>query len=273
MSAFLAGLFSLSLGGAAVVLLLWAVGALTRQRWNARWRCAAWLLLCVRLAVPLTFQPFPQATPLHLTVPDGDVQFASSPGRKEGIEIVKPSKPEREERKRPVSRFDVLFLCWGMGTVGILTWHLFRHWQFCRWVRRWSGPIEDPELAALCEHLSEELGIRPPRLRLCPGLTVPMAAGLFRPSILLPETLTEAKAGILCHELNHLRRRDIYQRALLLWVCALHWFNPFIWAMAHLFARDMELACDEDTVKCLTGSQRWDYAQAILNAGETRFRV
>ena len=46
-----------SLGGGAVVVLLLVLGRVTRGRYGARWRCWAWLLLALRLAVPLPLLP------------------------------------------------------------------------------------------------------------------------------------------------------------------------------------------------------------------------
>lgn len=55
MADFLLRLASLSVGGAAAIALLLAVERLTDLRYAAKWRCLAWLLLCLRLAVPFTF--------------------------------------------------------------------------------------------------------------------------------------------------------------------------------------------------------------------------
>ena len=44
---------------------------LTRGRYAARWRCTAWLLLSLRLAVPFPLLPHtgPAEAPVQLTVP------------------------------------------------------------------------------------------------------------------------------------------------------------------------------------------------------------
>ena len=55
MTDFLFYLGALSLGGGLVGLILMATGLLTRSRYAARWRCWGWLLLCLRLAIPLPF--------------------------------------------------------------------------------------------------------------------------------------------------------------------------------------------------------------------------
>ncbi|KQM11238.1 hypothetical protein AOA80_09590, partial [Methanomassiliicoccales archaeon RumEn M1] len=92
-----------------------------------------------------------------------------------------------------------------------------------------------------------------PRLLVCQGLKAPMLAGLLRPAILLPPgALSGEELGFsLLHELTHYRRRDVWLKTLVLWVNALHWFNPLMWYMVRLVERDIELACDEDALRAL----------------------
>ena len=81
MNRFLLDLAALSLGGGAVVLLLLLAARLTRGRYAARWRCTAWLLLSLRLAVPFPLLPHlgPVEAPVQLTVPSNPVVFTYSP--------------------------------------------------------------------------------------------------------------------------------------------------------------------------------------------------
>ena len=70
MNQFLLTLGGLALGGSAANLLLALAGRSTRARYGARWRCWAWALLCLRLALP--FPLFPRAqesAPIQVDVP------------------------------------------------------------------------------------------------------------------------------------------------------------------------------------------------------------
>ena len=70
MSQFLLTLAGLSLGGGIAVLVLALAGRSTRARYGARWRCWAWVLLCLRLAVPLSLVPQArEAAPIQLPSP------------------------------------------------------------------------------------------------------------------------------------------------------------------------------------------------------------
>ena len=95
-----------------------------------------------------------------------------------------------------------------------------------------------------------------------------MLAGLFLPALLLPEGQVSGELlhYALLHELTHYRRRDIWLKALMLWVCAVHWFNPLVWLMARAVERATELACDERAAGRLTAGERAEYGRAILEA-------
>lgn len=94
-----------------------------------------------------------------------------------------------------------------------------------------------------------------------------MLAGALRPALLLPQKpmAGEELTLSLLHELIHYRRRDVWRKVLVVWVNALHWFNPVIWCMVRLMERDTELACDEEALRRLPPEGRSAYGQTILN--------
>ena len=123
--------------------------------------------------------------------------------------------------------------------------------------------------------LGDQLNLhRRPSLLTCPGLSVPMLAGLLRPVLLLPEVVPagdELKYSLL-HELTHYRRRDIWRKTLALWVRAVHWFNPLVWLAARWMDRDIELSCDEGALKLLPPEEHAAYGRTILNAASAPVR-
>ena len=69
MSDFLIHLAALSLGGGVVALILMLTARFTHARYAARWRCWVWLVLCLRLAVPLPLLPDRPAQPAPIQLP------------------------------------------------------------------------------------------------------------------------------------------------------------------------------------------------------------
>ena len=82
MSDFLIHLAALSLGGGAVALILMLTARFTHARYAARWRCWVWLVLCLRLAVPLPLLPDrpAQQAPIQLPVVEDRVVLRPAPG-------------------------------------------------------------------------------------------------------------------------------------------------------------------------------------------------
>lgn len=106
------------------------------------------------------------------------------------------------------------------------------------------------------------------------GSLEPGVAGIFRPVILLPETimsrLSQAQIeSILAHELCHICRRDNLTAALHMLVTAAFWFHPAVWMIRTRLLEEREHACDEAVL--LSGSNPETYAESILSV--CRFSV
>ena len=273
---------ALTLGGSAAVLLL-ALAA--RSRYGAKWRCWAWLLLCLRLALP--FPLLPQArnqAPIQVDLPSPPQAVRPVPPPSTSAPYTPPSPgvqgeqppagstpalPRPEPDAALPSLSQLALGVWLAGAAAVLAWNLHAHLRFLAYLRRWSAPVTGGDAIAAFNRLGDQLRLdRRPRLLVCQGLKVPMLAGLLRPALLLPQgdTTGEELGLSLLHELTHFRRRDIWLKTLALWVNALHWFNPLMWYMVRLVERDTELACDEDALRRLPREDYAAYGQTILNA-------
>ena len=295
-------------GGAAIVLLVLASRA-GRDRIGAKWRCLAWLLLCLRLAIPIPLLPRLQEAvqaPIQIPTPPDTVIYTppapsgggqspdvtpntppaagtdpSSSGQ-QGLPSQTPDSPSSStsiqapnKEPRALSAAQFLFVLWLAGATILLLCMLLAHLRFLAYLRRWTQAVDTPETVQLYNQLGDQLGLnRRPNLMVCPELPSPMLAGIFRPVLLLPETLPEGPAlrYTLLHELIHYRRRDILLKTLALWVNALHWFNPLVWYMVRLVERDTELACDEASLRLLPVEEHKAYGRTILDAAERKKR-
>lgn len=98
-------------------------------------------------------------------------------------------------------------------------------------------------------------------LRVLPGLSGPVAAGIWRPVVYLPgqhvDWTDETREAVLSHEICHHRRRDPLWRLLASVACAVHWFNPLVHWMARRFAMQCEFACDAAVLESGLGVRRY----------------
>ena len=292
MTDFLLDLGTLSIGGAVAICVLALAARLSRTRYSARWRCWIWLLLGLRLAIPLSFQ-LPEVTqvqsPIQIPVPPNTVIYTfeqddpvvqppagSIPEQMPSVDappvespVIKPETPEPP--KSEITLFQVVGFVWAAGVIGMLSWYFISHWRFLRYLRRWGDPVFNDRTIRLYNELGNQLELNArPKLRICSGLSAPMLVGVVRPVLLLPEgnfSDDEIRYSIL-HELTHFKRRDIWLKTLVLWVNAIHWFNPLMWFMTRLVERDTELACDEAALKMLAPEEHGAYGRTLLDAVE-----
>ena len=281
MTDFLTDLLAVTMGGGLVILLLLFLGRVGRMRYGAKWRCLAWLLLCLRMAVPGPLLPADVSiapAPIQVELPGDRVVYQAgpvgeSPQPGEGFEERAPAPAAPEEPAVSISASQLLFALWVTGAAAVLLWAFLRHGRFLAWMRRRGRPVEDPRSIGRYIQLAEQVKLsRLPKLLACENLPSPALVGLFRKTLLLPAEPMEEDVMdyVILHELIHYRSRHIWLKALALWVCALHWFNPCAWLMARAIQRDTELDCDERVLAHLPKEKHTAYAHALVNVATER---
>jgi beta-lactamase regulating signal transducer with metallopeptidase domain len=136
--------------------------------------------------------------------------------------------------------------------------------------RRLTGravPIRDAAWMRLLRECSDAIGLdNPPMLLRSSDRTMPMASGIRRPTILLPEiaeTWTpDRRRAVLLHELAHVARRDCMTQLIAEIACAVYWFHPGVWWTARRLRIDRELACDDRVLAA--GTEARSYAGHLL---------
>ena len=288
MSTFLA----MSLSGGALILVIAVLRALFAQRLPRRLLCALWMLVLVRLLLPI-FPPSPLS--LFPAVESGGGEAlpaiaaastaapeAAAPAAQPAAPAAQPAAPrataapQTAPQAAPASAESPAPSVWPIvhGSVAALLLILLIA-LYARGLRRFrdSAPCEDEyAIQWLARHpLRRRL-----RLRLCAAIDAPLTYGLLRPVILLPAGFDffdrEALDCVLRHELAHVRRFDALFKAALAVTACLHWFNPLVWVMLALANRDLELACDEQALRAAARERRRAYACALLRLEEMRAR-
>ncbi|MCC6698772.1 MAG: M48 family metalloprotease, partial [Candidatus Hydrogenedentes bacterium] len=156
----------------------------------------------------------------------------------------------------------------GILVLGLLMANSYLH---LRRLLRAAQPA-DLELSNLANEVAERLGLRRRvSVLLTAAPCAPMAAGLFKRRILLPEALAglrpEELRAILAHELAHHRRMDL----AFIWVehlvTLLWWFNPLVWVLIRALHRTREDCCD-DIVLSLGLAGDSEYCDTLLRAAK-----
>ena len=114
----------------------------------------------------------------------------------------------------------------------------------------------------------QELGItRKIPVYIVPYISTPFLYGNFMPRIVLPDIkfTSEELRYIFLHELTHWNRHDVWLKFLILFINAIHWFNPFAYIARRDIDRFCELSCDESVIRSMNNQERRQYCELILN--------
>ena len=155
-----------------------------------------------------------------------------------------------------------LFGAYLMGIV-ILLAQLARSYLRLAQLKRTSSPFDRPILQA---------GRRTVAVRYSEQITVPMAAGLNHPMILIPKDLEEqlGKAElehVVLHELGHLARRDDWTKLFQRILQTLFFFHPAVHFIGWRLNLEREVASD-DWVIAQRGQERREYASSLVRLVE-----
>lgn len=156
---------------------------------------------------------------------------------------------------------------WLVGIVALSIW-MWRRSRRLKALGR-QGELLDPKDSGL-KWLQED---RDTAVRLCWGLPTSFVyqggekidGKRYDMIYLQAELSPQRRELVLRHEWNHLRMRHSWMKSWANLVLVAWWWNPILWAAYYYFCRDMELACDEKTLRDLEkGEQRKQYAQTLV---------
>jgi beta-lactamase regulating signal transducer with metallopeptidase domain len=109
-------------------------------------------------------------------------------------------------------------------------------------------------------------------IRKLSGLKGPVAAGVIRPVVFVPEGWRdwseETRGIVLDHEMSHLRRRDPLWRWIAEISCAVNGYNPLVIWMARRLSMQCEFACDAMVLQ--KGVRPGDYARVLCDLAQDK---
>lgn len=159
-----------------------------------------------------------------------------------------------------------LFAIWLAGALAIFG-RIIVGLLAVRFLSRRTQLITDAEWLPMAMDIAEEMGITR-RLRFLRSgrASMPVATGLFTPSVIMPadaDTWSENRLRVvLLHELAHVKRRDCLTHVMAQAACAFYWFNPLVWLAVKRARAERERACDDLVLAC--GTRGSEYADQLL---------
>lgn len=257
----------------ASVLILFLIGLrfLLNGRISPRLQYALWLLVLLRLLIPVNlfhcdigfFHASAQAIGSMQTQIAEPIAFRGNPQQEEAGPVQNPDREANTDSQNAeegdgksgitVTLKSVFTIVWltGAGVMGLILF--LSNLRFCAELRSSRRAVPDAECCC--------------PVYLTGAADTPCIVGLFRPSIYVTqETVGDCLtlAHVLAHEQAHFRHGDPIWALLRSMCLVLHWYNPLVWIAAGLSRQDGELACDAAAVAELGEDQRTAYGKTLI---------
>jgi len=134
--------------------------------------------------------------------------------------------------------------------------------------------LADSDWQAALTRASAAFGRPAPRLLVSSSVAVPMAGGVWRPTIFLPavarEWSSDQREVVLRHESAHLAGWDPLRHLVARLALAVYWFHPLAWCAARQANAACEQACDQAVM--FRGVLPSTYARVLLALAESAGR-
>jgi bla regulator protein BlaR1 len=266
-----------SIQGGVFILLVWILCRAVPQL-PAFARCILWWLASLKLLVAFVcVDPFPvpvlKAPPTTMASP----QSNSFRDARTTQALSQPTAPAQvSEVAGALDWSSVSVGVWAGILALLLAAFAHRMWRINGMAQRAAeAPRGVRELAAC---LADGLALRQkPTIRFSDEVGTPLVLGFCRPVVLLPARRfaalsPEEQRMALCHELLHLRRKDLWLACVPALAERLFFFHP----LAHLAVREYQLtreaACDAAVIRMLDAPPR-DYGRLLLALGVSHLPV
>lgn len=222
---FIFGLGEVSLGVSFLLLAIFALLPLIREKYRAKWCYLLWLALAIRLIIPfnihipnapvklyrenaqsglsmqlyedeyaleheLVSEKIPQQNFEHAEgepAADASVQQPTAEVSAPQPAAEQPAAAAGSELKAKISTAELLTIIWAAGAVVYLGVQFACYAKFLRHVRRWASPPKNEATRRIFESCTKKMcaGVRL-SLAICSGIESPMVTGFFQTVLLLP---------------------------------------------------------------------------------------
>ena len=274
-------LLQITLTSSLLIAVLLVLRMLFRRKIRPTWQYAVWILVLIRLLIPLNIssplsvmnviQPPTIAT---VKTPVSDLPALSSPFFEPLTYSEPPSntavhvKTEKNTSYiEKIDLFQMLFILWVIGALAVFVYMLILNRVFLRRLRQSAIELSFDQIP-FYRDLCRQAGIKTPLpVVISHHLTSPCLVGLFRPYIAItPEAKTDRTIlrHVLLHELCHFKQKDNLFSLLRNICCIIYWFNPLVWMAALASRDDSELSCDDRVLHYLDEKESLEYGHTLL---------
>ena len=167
-----------------------------------------------------------------------------------------------------ISVHTLILFIWGMGSVVYVAQLIMRVIHDKKALELLTlTHIENNKVALCTEKVITKAN---PKIKviISPQIRTPMVTGLFIPTILLPQMITEFSEErvkyILTHEWYHILNKDLWVKWLVQLLCCIMWWNPVVYLLKNNLEQVLEIRCDHRVTQKMDKKEKLNYLQTIL---------
>ena len=280
-------IFVLSLMCSGIALLIIVIRKLFGKKSGAWWRSIIWLIMLIRLCVPVLIQS-PIGVMNNFTFTDSvyearesEDSFAAARQTQTAVSPVRQLAVNKNESDYALTENDIptrgkidwlrmanyLYAAGFVISAGLLSARIFvlnkriSKLKICR----------DKNILSVFHQIKKQMGIkRKISLLIETDDDAPALSGMLFPNVIIPEsamniTNVSELEYIFIHELTHYKRCDVAKLWLLELTICIHWFNPILHLLKRTIVQDFELACDERVLSSISNSEYAKYGNVLVN--------
>ena len=236
-------------------LLIGLIKLIFHDKLDARWHYFIWLVLLVRILVPMDLQPIPTPLSIFQEIPLG-----------RWMEMARILAEDRGY----APWFAIL------GKVYLWGGCLLAVFYLGMWILLRAGvmlsPKADQAARAYVDGIAGKYG-----LKTCADIRIhksntPYICGIWRPVMVLPEGCGLPEEPVIVHELLHKRYQDVLVNLVICAVRVVNWFNPVIWIVTKVVLNDSEALCDQRVLERCGLENEKSYGELLIRMGEGQGR-
>lgn len=274
-------LIQMSLSGAIMIFVIMIVRKIGLNRLPKKTFVLLWGIVLLRLLIPFSIpspisvysflenQVFIQQEETERLQQENGITFPVEDTNENIIIIERPTtNPTVQVIEYKENGVNIVFMIWLVGMI-LCSIIFFVIYFKCYFEFQTSFLVSNDFVA---NWLEEHPLSRTIQVRQSSKISAPLTYGILKPVILLPKNTDwdnqQELEYILLHEYMHICHFDIVWKIIAIIALCIHWFNPFVWLMYHLFNRDIECVCDECVIQSIGESSRANYARTLIRMEE-----
>ncbi|MBU3184897.1 M56 family metallopeptidase [Clostridium estertheticum] len=256
---------SLTSSIAIVILLILRKGLL--KKYTKNFIYYIWLLIIVKLFIPFRIAIY--ISPKIYDIFGSFINTITFDKSENKVSLYQSNIITKSSNHNNISIINIISYIWIIGVLSLTIYYICMYIKLIKNIKYFTYDVNNNEILSIYTELMRDLKINKKIcLKYYKGITSPFGMGFLKPCIVIPHNScnsTEMRL-ILCHELTHFKKHDLFYKMGLIIVKILYWFNPLVYVMCNLINYDCELACDESLLKCSGVEERKLYAMTFVNS-------